>query len=98
VRKIGNSPKRRFLPLGGIYLFPSEVAAGARKGAYIMNEDKTMQFMQLAMKYLPEAKQKFDEAGIEVSVELLQPFMSLFTKVMNEAYELGKQDALHNEE
>jgi acetoin utilization protein AcuB len=29
VKKIGNSPKRRFLPLGGIYLFHSELAAGA---------------------------------------------------------------------
>jgi hypothetical protein len=29
VKKIGNFPKRRFLPLGGIYLFHSELAAGA---------------------------------------------------------------------
>jgi competence protein ComZ len=91
-------PQKASFAFGWIYLFPSKLAAGAKKGAYSMNEDKTMQFMQLAMKYLPEAKQKFDEAGIEVSVEMLQPFMSLFTKVMNEAYELGKQDALHNEE
>jgi competence protein ComZ len=91
-------PQKAPFAFGWIYLFPSKLAAGAKKGAYSMNEDKTMQFMQLAMKYLPEAKQKFDEAGIEVSVEMLQPFMSLFTKVMNEAYELGKQDALHNEE
>ncbi|WP_260838808.1 ComZ family protein [Heyndrickxia oleronia] len=60
-----------------------------------MNQDKSMEFMQIAMKYLPEqAKEKLDQAGVEISFELLQPFMELFTKVMNEAYELGKNDAL----
>ncbi|MBT2689035.1 ComZ family protein [Bacillus sp. ISL-47] len=56
--------------------------------------DKTMEFMQIAMKYMPEAKQQLDEAGIELSMEMIQPFMNLFTKVMNEAYEMGKADAL----
>ncbi|KAB2330874.1 ComZ family protein [Bacillus mesophilum] len=56
--------------------------------------DKTMEFMSIAMKYLPEAKQQLEEAGVELSMEMIQPFMSLFTKVMNEAYELGKEDAL----
>ncbi|MEW9109092.1 MAG: ComZ family protein [Cytobacillus gottheilii] len=56
--------------------------------------DKTMEFMAIAMKYLPEAKQQLEEAGVELSMEMIQPFMSLFTKVMNEAYELGKEDAL----
>lgn len=59
-----------------------------------MNEDKTMEFMQIAMKYFPEAKAKLDEAGIPISLEMLSPFMELFTNVMNEAYELGKKDAL----
>ncbi|WP_404408686.1 ComZ family protein [Jeotgalibacillus malaysiensis] len=58
-----------------------------------MADDKTMEFMQIAMKYLPEAKAKMDEAGIEVSVESLQPFMTIFAKAMNDAYELGKADA-----
>ncbi|TFD97610.1 MULTISPECIES: ComZ family protein [Jeotgalibacillus] len=58
-----------------------------------MAQDKTMEFMQIAMKYLPEAKAKMEEAGIEVSIEALQPFMSIFAKAMNDAYELGKQDA-----
>ncbi|WP_433748895.1 ComZ family protein [Falsibacillus pallidus] len=58
-----------------------------------MHEDKNMQFMQIAMKYLPEAKEKLDGAGVELSMEMIQPFMELFTKVMSEAYELGKQDA-----
>lgn len=59
-----------------------------------MNQDKSLEFMQIAMKYLPEAKAKLDEAGIELSFEMLSPFMELFTNVMNEAYELGKKDAL----
>ncbi|AKO91306.1 MULTISPECIES: ComZ family protein [Priestia] len=61
-------------------------------------DEKGMQFMQIAMKYLPEAKQLLDETGAELTAEHLQPFMSLLTKVMNEAYELGKQDALNSEE
>ncbi|MEH7122170.1 MULTISPECIES: ComZ family protein [unclassified Bacillus (in: firmicutes)] len=56
--------------------------------------DKTMEFMQIAMKYLPEAKQQLEEAGVELSLEMIQPFMSLFTKVMNEAYDMGKAEAL----
>lgn len=54
---------------------------------------KSMEFMQIAMKYFPEAKAKLDESGVELGLEQLQPFMELFTKVMAEAYELGKQDA-----
>ncbi|WP_026582736.1 ComZ family protein [Bacillus sp. J33] len=60
--------------------------------------DKSMEFMQIAMKYMPEAKQQLDEAGIELSMEMIQPFMTLFTKVMNEAYEMGKADALKENE
>ncbi|GLB58896.1 ComZ family protein [Cytobacillus sp. NCCP-133] len=60
--------------------------------------DKTMEFMQIAMKYMPEAKQQLDEAGIELSMEMIQPFMNLFIKVMNEAYEMGKADALKDNE
>ncbi|MDQ0224169.1 ComZ family protein [Metabacillus niabensis] len=54
---------------------------------------KAMEFMQIAMKYLPEAKQKLEELGIELSLETIQPMMELFTKVMGEAYDLGKQEA-----
>lgn len=57
------------------------------------NQDKTMEFMQIAMKYIPEAKEQLEEAGIELTMELIQPFMEIFTKVMNEAYELGKADS-----
>lgn len=59
----------------------------------MQSNDKTMEFMQIAMKYLPEAQQKLQEAGIEMTMDNLQPFFTLFTKVMNEAYELGKSDA-----
>ncbi|WP_226670574.1 ComZ family protein [Metabacillus litoralis] len=54
---------------------------------------KTMEFMQIAMKYLPEAKEKLEGSGIELSMETIQPMMELFTKVMGEAYELGKKDS-----
>lgn len=53
--------------------------------------------MGIAMKYLPEAKEQLESAGIELSMELIQPFMSLFTKVMQEAYELGVKDAKQDE-
>jgi competence protein ComZ len=54
--------------------------------------------MQIAMKYLPEAKQILDETGVELSMEHVQPVLTLLTKVMNDAYELGKQDALAENE
>jgi competence protein ComZ len=57
-------------------------------------QDKNMEFMQIAMKYMPEAKQQLEQSGIELSIEMIQPFMNLFTQVMNEAYELGRKDAL----
>ena len=57
-------------------------------------EQPNMQFMQIAMKYLPEAKQLLDQTGIELNMEHIQPMMDLLTKVMSDAYELGKEDAL----
>jgi competence protein ComZ len=59
----------------------------------MQSNDKTMEFMQIAMKYLPEAQAQLQESGIELTLDNLQPFFTLFTKVMNEAYELGKADA-----
>ncbi|MFJ7729368.1 ComZ family protein [Neobacillus sp. NPDC097160] len=64
----------------------------------MINQDKTLQFMQIAMKYLPEAKEQLDQAGVELSMELIQPFMNLFTNVMQEAYDLGREDALSEKE
>jgi competence protein ComZ len=58
----------------------------------MLNQDKTMNFMQIALKYLPEAKEQLDNAGVELSMDLIQPFMDLFTKVMQEAYELGFEE------
>ncbi|MFP5110918.1 ComZ family protein [Bacillaceae bacterium C204] len=56
------------------------------------SQEKTLEFMQIAMKYLPEAKEQLDKAGVELSMELIEPFMNLFTKVMQDAYELGLAD------
>ncbi|MED1124263.1 ComZ family protein [Bacillus atrophaeus] len=58
-----------------------------------MQHEKSLEFLQIAMKYLPEAKAELEKAGIELSAESIQPFMNLFSTVMAEAYELGKSDA-----
>ncbi|AZB42350.1 competence protein ComG [Bacillus sp. FJAT-42376] len=55
--------------------------------------EKQMEFMQIAMKYFPEAKEQLDALGLELSIEHIQPLLGLFNKVMAEAYELGRQDA-----
>jgi competence protein ComZ len=62
------------------------------KGVNMTSQEKTLEFMQIAMKYLPEAKEQLDKAGVELSMELIEPFMNLFTKVMQDAYELGLAD------
>jgi competence protein ComZ len=59
------------------------------EGVNMTSQEKTLEFMQIAMKYLPEAKEQLDKAGVELSMELIEPFMNLFTKVMQDAYELG---------
>lgn len=55
--------------------------------------DNQMKFMKIAMKHFPEAKKRLKAVDIDVSIDMLPVFMDLFTKVMNEAYELGKKDA-----
>jgi competence protein ComZ len=62
------------------------------EGVNMTSQEKTLEFMQIAMKYLPEAKEQLDKAGVELSMELIEPFMNLFTKVMQDAYELGLAD------
>ncbi|WP_377892228.1 ComZ family protein [Alkalihalobacillus sp. R86527] len=52
-----------------------------------------MRFMQIAMKYFPEAKQSLSEQDIELDLDNMQPLLELFLKAMEDAYELGKQDA-----
>jgi competence protein ComZ len=54
--------------------------------------EQNMKFLQIAMKYLPEAKEMLDEKGIEMSMENLQPMIEVLMKVMSEAYELGKEE------
>ncbi|GAE31218.1 ComZ family protein [Halalkalibacter hemicellulosilyticus] len=61
-------------------------------------QEQNMKFMQIAMKYLPEGKQMLDEKGIEFNMEDLQPMLELLLNVMNEAYELGKQEAAQTDE
>jgi competence protein ComZ len=58
------------------------------------NQEQSLQFMQIALKYLPQAKEQLDKAGVELSFDMIQPFMDLFTQVMKEAYELGRTEAL----
>ena len=57
-----------------------------------MNKEK--EFMKIAFKHFPEAKAKLKSEGVDVSLDMIPAFMDLSTKVMNEAYELGAQDAL----
>ncbi|MBM7659771.1 competence protein ComZ [Bacillus mesophilus] len=62
-----------------------------------MDSQKQMQFMQIAMKYLPEAKAILDESGIQLDMSNMQPVIELLTKVMSDAYELGKNEASENQ-
>jgi len=43
-----------------------------------MNEQKNMEFVQMAMKYLPEAQEKLKEAGIELSWSWFSFYGSVF--------------------
>lgn len=67
------------------------------KGVHKLEQQKSMQFMQIAMKYLPEAKGTLDELGVELTMDKVQPFLTLLTKVMDDAYELGKAEALQEQ-
>jgi competence protein ComZ len=58
-----------------------------------MNPEMNMKFMQIAMKHLPEGKKFFEDKGIELNMEDLQPMLELLLNVMSEAYDLGKDDA-----
>ncbi|RBW71064.1 ComZ family protein [Bacillus taeanensis] len=58
-----------------------------------MDQEMNMKFMQIAMKYLPEAKEMLDQKGIEIDMENLQSVLNLLMQVMGDAYELGKQEA-----
>ncbi|MFS0782887.1 ComZ family protein [Bacillus sp. 1P06AnD] len=58
-----------------------------------MNNHLNQQFLQIALKHFPEAKTRLKTEGIELSIGMMPAFMDLFTKVMGEAYELGRKDA-----
>jgi len=56
-----------------------------------VDQEINMKFMQIAMKYLPEAKELLDKKGIQIDMEDLQPVLHLLMQAMSDAYELGKQ-------
>ncbi len=61
-------------------------------GGVSMDPELKMKFMQIAMKHMPEAKALLDNKGIELSMDDLQPVLNMLLSVMNEAYELGKEE------
>ncbi|WP_458414320.1 ComZ family protein [Schinkia sp. CFF1] len=61
-----------------------------------MDQERNFKFMQIAMKYLPEAQTVLKEKGMEVNLDLMQPMLDMLLKVMNDAYELGTADANQN--
>ncbi|MGM9923975.1 MAG: ComZ family protein [Bacillus sp. (in: firmicutes)] len=61
-----------------------------------MKRNHQREFMNIAMKHFPEAKERLKDVNIHLSLDMMPVFMDLFTKVMDEAYELGKRDALKN--
>ncbi|MEC1694077.1 ComZ family protein [Schinkia azotoformans] len=58
-----------------------------------MDQEKNLKFMQIAMKYLPEAQMMLKEKGMEVNMDMMQPMLDVLLKVMNDAYELGASEA-----
>ncbi|WP_102347347.1 ComZ family protein [Bacillus sp. Marseille-P3661] len=63
-----------------------------------MNPERNMQFMQIAMKYLPEAQTMLKGKGIEANMDMMQPMLDVLLKVMNDAYELGASEAVKTNE
>ncbi|KEF38334.1 ComZ [Schinkia azotoformans MEV2011] len=59
----------------------------------MMDQEKNLKFMQIAMKYLPEAQMMLKEKGMEVNMDMMQPMLDVLLKVMNDAYELGASEA-----
>ncbi|GIN17904.1 hypothetical protein J32TS2_32600 [Shouchella clausii] len=51
--------------------------------------ERNLKFMEIAMKHVPEARKLLEAKGIDVTMDELQPLLSLLLHVMNEAYELG---------
>ncbi|MBY6036338.1 ComZ family protein [Fictibacillus nanhaiensis] len=57
-----------------------------------MDNERNMKFMQIAMSHLPEAKAFLEQKGIEIGMEDIQPMLQLLMNVMNDAYDLGKEE------
>lgn len=62
-----------------------------------MDQERNMKFMQIAMKYLPEAQTMLKDKGIEVDMDMMQPMLNVLLKVMNDAYELGATEGNKNQ-
>lgn len=77
-----------FTDLSYDYVEKSEV-----KKMFDLGSEKQMKFMQIAMKYMPEAKEFFEQNNIELSMDQMMPMAELLMKVMNEAYDLGKANS-----
>ncbi|WP_276516600.1 ComZ family protein [Fictibacillus nanhaiensis] len=58
----------------------------------MMDNERNMKFMQIAMSHLPEAKAFLEQKGIEIGMEDIQPMLQLLMNVMNDAYDLGKEE------
>lgn len=63
----------------------------------MMDQERNMKFMQIAMKYLPEAQTMLKDKGIEVDMDMMQPMLNVLLKVMNDAYELGATEGNKNQ-
>lgn len=57
-----------------------------------MDTERNMKFMQIAMSHMPEAQAFLEKKGIEIGMEDVQPMLQLLMNVMNDAYELGKEE------
>ena len=62
------------------------------EAAITMNNELNMKFLQIAMSHMPEAKAFLEQKGIELGMEDIQPMLQLLLNVMNDAYELGKEE------
>ncbi|WP_221563819.1 ComZ family protein [Alkalihalobacillus sp. TS-13] len=63
-----------------------------------MNQERNMKFMQIAMTHLPEAKQMMEDKGMQLSMEDIQPLLNMLMNVMNDAYELGRTEAVSEDD
>jgi len=57
-----------------------------------MDTERNIKFMQIAMSHLPEARAFLEKKGIELGMDDIQPMLQLLMNVMNDAYELGKEE------